>query len=79
MSLVVFTARAGENVPIPVKALASQEASWTMSGLAGLFDSSQSGFKQSIKQGQAGKRTGLADTLPRVQGILGIQDQFTNY
>lgn len=27
MSLVMFTARAGANVPIPVKALESQEAS----------------------------------------------------
>lgn len=36
MSLVMFTARAGENVPIPVKALESREASWTTSGLAGL-------------------------------------------
>lgn len=33
MSLVKFTARAGTNVPIPVKALESQEASgWTYKG-----------------------------------------------
>lgn len=42
-------------------------------------DSSQSGFKQSIKQGHKGRRNGLPDILPRVPRILGIRDQFTNY
>lgn len=55
MSLVVFTAGAGENVSIPVKASESDEAGWTESGLAGL-DSSQSGFKQSRKLSQEGNK-----------------------
>lgn len=77
MSLVMFTARAGENVPIPVKAYRVRRPAGPRVVL--LNSLIQSGFKQSIKQGQEGKRSGLPDTLPRVQRILGIRDQFTNY
>jgi hypothetical protein len=77
MSLVMFTARAGENVPIPVKAYRVRRPAGPRVVL--LNSLIQSGFKQSIKQGQEGKRSGLPDTLPRVQRVLGIRDQFTNY
>lgn len=74
----MFTARAGENVPIPVKALESQEASWPRGVLLDSLIHPKVDL-QSVKQDQAGKRNGLADTLPRVQGTLGIRDQFTSY
>lgn len=53
----MFTARAGANVPIPVKALESQEArSWTYKFLSRLFDPSQGGLNSPECRGQDGDR-----------------------
>lgn len=76
----MFTARAGTNVPVPVKALESggqQLGLWVVSLDS---DPSQSGSNSPECRGQDGDRgVGLPDVLLQVQRILGIRDRFINY
>lgn len=79
MSLVMFTARAGATCPIPVKAL-----EWgATAGPPGSPLDSLIGPKldiQSPMQESAGREgTGLPGVLLKVQRVLGIREQCTNY